>query len=126
MTQASDVPRPVVPESYGGPAILVVRPCHSRMRAISPHSIRAVSVKPRSATRSCRATAQEIAALIRRAREELGLTQFELAERMDSTQSTIARWEGGEHEITMKTSSRIAEALGAELVVRFGKGKASA
>lgn len=40
---------------------------------------------------------------------------------MQSTQSTVARWEGGEHEVTMKTLSRIADALEVELVVRFGQ-----
>lgn len=67
-----------------------------------------------------------MATLIRRTREDLGLTQHELAERMQSTQSTVARWEGGEHEITMKTLSRIADALEVEFVVRFGRDGAEA
>lgn len=76
--------------------------------------------------RCCGATAAEVATLIRRTREDVGLTQHELAERMHSTQSTVARWETGDHEITMKTLSRIADALMVELVVRFGETGAGA
>ena len=68
----------------------------------------------------CRASLVEVAALIRRAREGRGLTQHQLALRMGSTQSTVARWEGGEHEVTMKTLTRVAAALELEFVVRFG------
>jgi transcriptional regulator with XRE-family HTH domain len=39
---------------------------------------------------------------------------------MGSTQSVVARWETGDHEITMKTLTRIADALGVELVLRYG------
>lgn len=59
-------------------------------------------------------------------REDLGLTQHGLAERMNSTQSTVARWEAGEHEITMRTLSRVADALQVEFVVRFGETGADA
>jgi transcriptional regulator with XRE-family HTH domain len=68
----------------------------------------------------CRATQGEVAALVRRIRETSGLTQRQLAERMGSTQSVVARWETGDHEITMKTLTRIADALGVELVLRYG------
>ena len=61
--------------------------------------------------RNCPARAPEVAALVRRLREERGLTQFELAQRMDSTQSMVARWETGEHDFSLKTLSRIAAAL---------------
>lgn len=74
----------------------------------------------------CRATAQDVAALIRRTREDLGLTQHELAQRMGSQQATVARWEAGEHEITFKNLSRIAEALGVEFLVRFSQERATA
>ena len=57
---------------------------------------------------------------MRRIRETSGLTQRQLAERMGSTQSVVARWETGDHEITMKTLTRIADALGVELVLRYG------
>jgi transcriptional regulator with XRE-family HTH domain len=70
--------------------------------------------------RVCRATAEEVAALIRRTREECGLTQYELAKRMGSTQSTVARWESGDHDFAMKSLARIADGLGVGLVVHFG------
>jgi transcriptional regulator with XRE-family HTH domain len=54
------------------------------------------------------------------------LTQFQLAERIGAAQSTVARWEAGEHAITMPTLSRIADGLGVELLVRFGKRRAIA
>jgi transcriptional regulator with XRE-family HTH domain len=73
----------------------------------------------------CRATQHEVAALIRRTREARGLTQHQLAERMRSTQSAVARWEAGDHEITMKTLTRIADALELDLVVRYGSQEAS-
>jgi transcriptional regulator with XRE-family HTH domain len=73
----------------------------------------------------CRAGQREVAALIRRMREVRGLTQHGLAVRMGSSQSVVARLETGDHEITMKTLSRIAAALGAEMVVRFGSREAS-
>ncbi|NME81504.1 helix-turn-helix transcriptional regulator [Rhodococcus sp. 105337] len=59
---------------------------------------------------------------MRTARESSGLTQHQLAARIGSTQSTVARWETGEHEVTMTTVSRVAEALGIEMLVRFGGG----
>jgi transcriptional regulator with XRE-family HTH domain len=58
--------------------------------------------------------------MIRLSREDLGLTQQQLAARMGSTQSIIARWESGEHSITMGALSRIAEALGVAFKVHFG------
>ena len=73
----------------------------------------------------CRGTQREVAALIRQTREARGLTQHQLAGRMGSTQSIVARWETGDHEITMKTLTRIADALEVELVVHFGSQEAS-
>lgn len=74
----------------------------------------------------CQANARDVAGLIRRTREEFGITQFELAERMGSQQPTVARLETGEHEITMRTLSRVADALGVEFIVRFGQERATA
>lgn len=62
----------------------------------------------------------EIAAMVRLNREKQGLTQHQLATRMASTQSIVARWESGEHEITMANLARIAYALGVVFTVRFG------
>lgn len=70
--------------------------------------------------RECGASAAAVAAFIRDTREDLGLTQYELAERLGSQQAAVARWEKGQHDITMKTLSRIANALDVEFVVRFG------
>jgi transcriptional regulator with XRE-family HTH domain len=71
--------------------------------------------------RECRATKIEIAALIRRTREEQGLTQHGLGERMGGkAQAEVARWESGQHDISLATLSRIADALGVEFLIRIG------
>ena len=49
------------------------------------------------------------------------VTQRELAVRMGSTQSMVARWETGEHQLTLATLDRIATALGVQLRVHFGR-----
>ena len=46
------------------------------------------------------------------ARRSLGLTQAQLAERMNTSQSYIARLENGTVLTTMKTFLRVAEATG--------------
>ncbi len=74
-----------------------------------------------SERRECHADPREIADMVRGARESCGLTQRELAVRMGSTQSTVARWETGEHQFTLATLDRIATALGVELRVHFGR-----
>jgi DNA-binding XRE family transcriptional regulator len=56
--------------------------------------------------------------VLRRAREEAGLTQSELAERLGCTQQAIAQAERYESNPTLTFMRRWAEALGAELVVR--------
>lgn len=59
-----------------------------------------------------------------RARERLGMTQAALAKVLGTTQSAVARIEGAGQNVTLATLSRIAEALGAELVVTMRqKGK---
>lgn len=57
--------------------------------------------------------------MLRSTRERLGLTQHELACRLGRTQSMVARWESGDHEITLATLARLAEGLCCDLVVRF-------
>lgn len=97
--------------------------CRSSASGRRAHNIRAVSVDlgtTSAGRRSCRAVQEEIAALIRRTREECGLTQHELGQRMRRAQSEVARWESGEHAITFANLERIADALGVELTVRFG------
>ena len=59
--------------------------------------------------------------LVHRLRTEAGLTQAELAGRMGTTQSAIARMEGGGARPTLETLERLAGAVGAELVVGVGE-----
>ena len=54
---------------------------------------------------------------IRALREARGLSQRELAERVGTTQSAIARLEGGNISPSLPTLDKIAEALDAELNV---------
>ena len=61
------------------------------------------------------ADASETGAYIRQARETAGISQAELARRLDSHQPAIARLEAGEAPVNMRTLERIAEALGLEL-----------
>ena len=53
-----------------------------------------------------------------KAREDAGLTQRELAKRVDVPQSTIARIERG-NNTSVDTLSKIANALGKKLKVEF-------
>jgi DNA-binding XRE family transcriptional regulator len=57
-----------------------------------------------------------IEALVK-ARMEAGLTQTELAERIGTTQSAVARLEGGGVSPSLSTLRRYAEATGARLQV---------
>ena len=52
-------------------------------------------------------------------RTRAGLTQSELAERMHTTQSTIARLESGRTLPSMRTLERYAAATGSRAVVRL-------
>ena len=53
------------------------------------------------------------------ARTRAGLTQADVAERMGTTQSVIARLEGGKRAPSMRTVQRYAQAVGARAVVRI-------
>ncbi len=59
--------------------------------------------------------------LVHRLRTEAGLTQVELAERMGTTQSAIARMEGGGTRPSLDTLEKLATAVGADLVVGVGE-----
>lgn len=59
--------------------------------------------------------------LVYRLRTKAGLTQAELAERMGTTQSAIARMEGGGSRPTLETLEKLAGAVGAELIVGVGQ-----
>jgi DNA-binding XRE family transcriptional regulator len=52
-------------------------------------------------------------------RVRAGLTQDQLARRLGTTQSSIARLEGGRRMPNLKLLERLAEATGSVLVVRF-------
>lgn len=64
-------------------------------------------------------------ALVHRMRTEAGLTQAELAARMGTTQSAIARMEGGGARPTLETLEKLALAVGADLVVGVGENLSS-
>lgn len=53
------------------------------------------------------------------ARSRAGLTQADVAQRMGTTQSVIARLEGGKRHPSMRTVQRYAQACGARAVVRL-------
>lgn len=61
----------------------------------------------------------EFAEQVRALRVRAGISQSELARRIGTTQSAVARLEGGGVFPTIATLERVAEALGAELVVRL-------
>jgi ribosome-binding protein aMBF1 (putative translation factor) len=63
--------------------------------------------------------AHELGVKVRQLREERGLSQAELARRMGSTQSVIARLELGGVEPRFETIERVCRALDLELVVDF-------
>lgn len=65
------------------------------------------------------APAFEIAREFIRARARAGLTQQELADRMQTTQSTIARLESGRGLPSMRTLARFAKATGTRPVITF-------
>lgn len=61
----------------------------------------------------------EIAAELLRARVRAGFSQSELADRMGTSQSTIARLESGQTLPSTKTLLRYAEATGSKFRVRL-------
>jgi len=80
--------------------------------------------KPRSVVAQAayddEAKISEFRELVHRLRSEAGLTQAELAKRMGTTQSAIARMEGGGVRPTLDTLEKLAAAVGQELVVGVG------
>ena len=63
----------------------------------------------------------EFRTLVHRLRTEAGLTQAELAARMETTQSAIARMEGGGTRPRLETLEKLAGAIDQELVVGVGE-----
>ena len=68
-----------------------------------------------------------LAAEVAKARNRAGLSQAELAQRMKTTQSTIARLESGRGRPSTRTLDRFAKATGHRLRISFepvkGRGK---
>ncbi|MEG3639283.1 helix-turn-helix domain-containing protein [Magnetococcus sp. PR-3] len=61
----------------------------------------------------------EVAKALIGARAKAGLTQAEVAERMGTTQSVVARLEGGKTMPSMKTLFRYAKATGMKPEIHF-------
>ena len=61
----------------------------------------------------------ELARVLIEARTNAGLTQAQLAERMQTTQSVIARLESGRAHPSTRTLERFAQATGARLRISF-------
>ncbi|HWF16080.1 MAG TPA: helix-turn-helix domain-containing protein, partial [Acidimicrobiales bacterium] len=55
-------------------------------------------------------------------RKDLGLSQAEVAERMGTSQSAVARFEAGELDVRLSTVERYTVALGARLEWRIEHG----
>jgi transcriptional regulator with XRE-family HTH domain len=60
-----------------------------------------------------------LAAAVAKARLRAGLSQGELARRMDTTQSTVARLESGRGRPSTRTLDRFAKATGHRLKISF-------
>ena len=60
-----------------------------------------------------------LATALIKARADAGLTQEELAQRMGTTQSAIARLEGGKSRPSTTTLAKLAKATGTRLRVSF-------
>src|SRR3954470_1273580 len=59
---------------------------------------------------------QRIGTLVRDARRHRGLTQLQLAERLGTSQSAVARIEQGGQNLTLELLGRLSAALGSELI----------
>jgi HTH-type transcriptional regulator / antitoxin HipB len=59
----------------------------------------------------------KVGVLLRQAREEAGLTQEELAARLDTKKSAISRIENHAGDIRLSTLERYAKALGRQLLL---------
>ncbi len=60
-----------------------------------------------------------LARRLRELREERGMNQAELARAVKTTQSSIARFESGEHVPSLELIQRVAEALGVHMRVEI-------
>jgi transcriptional regulator with XRE-family HTH domain len=62
---------------------------------------------------------ERIARLVIGLRMELGISQDELARRVGTSASAIARLESGQHHPSVETLRRVASAMNRELVISF-------
>lgn len=62
-------------------------------------------------------SARRVGERLRELRLEAGLTQAALAERLGTTQSAIARLEGGRQRTTLEGVDRVAQALGCDVAL---------
>jgi transcriptional regulator with XRE-family HTH domain len=68
----------------------------------------------------------DLASVLIRARVRAGLTQEQLADRMETSQSVIARLESGRSRPSTQTLERVAAATGTRLKIRFERSRARA
>lgn len=61
----------------------------------------------------------EIARLLIKTRTQAGMTQAQLAERLQTTQSAVARFESGRIHPSTNTLKKIAQATGTRLKISF-------
>jgi len=61
----------------------------------------------------------EIALAVNRLRKQRGLSQSQLAKKIGTTQSNVARLESGSQNFTTDTLQKIAQALDKELKIEF-------
>jgi predicted transcriptional regulator len=66
---------------------------------------------------------QAVAETFVAARSRLGLSQTEVAARMGTSQSAVARLESGDADVRLSTLERYAAALGQRLEVRLQTGR---
>jgi ribosome-binding protein aMBF1 (putative translation factor) len=65
----------------------------------------------------------DLARAVIRARVGAGLTQEQLAERMETSQSVVARLESGRVRPSTQTLERVASATGTRLKISFKRGR---
>ncbi|RUW54110.1 MULTISPECIES: helix-turn-helix domain-containing protein [unclassified Mesorhizobium] len=61
---------------------------------------------------------KQLAAILRRARKQAGLTQGALGDQIHLRQGTVSRLEAGEPAVQLRTVMAALSALGLELVIR--------
>jgi DNA-binding XRE family transcriptional regulator len=110
---------------------LLLRPCHWRVLPATgscSHSVGAMRFGSESRlswecpSRPAATVTRTFGDLVRHLRQEAGLSQRELAGRLGTTQSAVARLEAGLVEPRLATMERLALALGEDLLIHV-RGK---